>query len=403
MQRFRSILHHLHPLRVTQSLYEFLRDESVGGKIVVAAAVLSVIVVNSPLEPLFHDFWSQTLSLGIGTWTIELSFLRWVNEGLMALFFLVVGLEIKRELIRGELREKNSALLPIVAAIGGVIVPAVIYVAFTFNTPVAHGWGIPISTDTAIAIAILGLLRHHIPIQLKIFLLALAVTDDIIAISVITLFYSGAINLLFLVGAISITLFIYIMRKYLSTRLFLVIILGVALWLTTYASGVHASVVGVIMGLLAPIPPRGQTVSTPEKVERFFLPLTSLFVVPLFAFANAGVVLSAKPFQQDQHIILAIIAGLVIGKVLGITTAAWLLVKSKKAELPENVDWSHVIGVSFIAGIGFTMSLFIAELTFEPGSAYIDSAKIGIFIASIISAVIGMIVLRTTKKSADSD
>lgn len=403
MQRFRSILHRLHPLRITRSLYEFLRDESVGGKIVVAAAVLSVIVVNSPIEPLFRTFWSQTLSIGIGSWSIELSFLRWVNEGLMALFFLVVGLEIKRELIRGELREENSALLPIVAAIGGVIVPAILYVIFTHGTPVAHGWGIPISTDTAIAIAVLGLLRNHIPIQLKIFLLALAVTDDIIAVSVITLFYSGAINVFFLAGSIGITAFIYMMRKYLSTRLILVIALGIALWLTTYASGIHASVVGVIMGLMAPIPPRGRAVSTPEKVERFFLPLTSLFVVPLFAFANAGVVLSAKPFQQDQHIILAIVTGLVIGKVIGITTATWLLVKSKKAELPDNVGWRHIIGVSFIAGIGFTMSLFIAELTFEPGSPYLDSAKIGIFVASIISAVIGMIILRTTSKSAETN
>lgn len=397
MHKIRHLFQRLHPLRMTESLYMFLRDESIGGKLVVVAAILSVIVVNSPLEPLFRNFWSQTLSLGIGSWTIELTFLRWLNEGLMALFFLVVGLEIKRELIRGELREENSTLLPIGAAIGGVVVPALLYVMFTFNTPVAHGWGIPISTDTAIAIAVLGLLRNHIPIQLKIFLLALSVTDDILAVSVITLFYSGAINVLFLCISIALVGFIYAFRKYLSTRLILVLLLGTILWLSTYASGIHASVVGVIMGLLAPIP-RGRAISTPEKVERFFLPITTLFVVPLFAFANAGVVLSIQPLLHNQNMIAGIVMGLVVGKVVGIVGAAWLLVVFKKAELPENVSWRHVIGMSFIAGIGFTMSLFIAELTFEHSSEFLDSAKIGIFVASIVSGAIGVMILRVARR-----
>lgn len=398
MQKIKRIFQRLHPLRVTESLYIFLRDESIGGKLVVVAAILSLIVVNSPLEPQFHEFWSQTLLLGIGNWTIEMSFLRWVNECLMALFFLVVGLEIKRELIRGELREENSTLLPIGAAIGGVVVPALLYVLFTFNTPVAHGWGIPISTDTAIALAVLGLLRNHIPIQLKIFLLVLSVADDILAVSVITLFYSGAIHLPYLALSIGIVSMIYAFRKYLSTRLILVLVLGAVLWLSTYASGIHASVVGVIMGLLAPIPPRGRAISTPEKVERFFLPITTLFVVPLFAFANAGVALRIEPLLQNQNMVAGIVMGLVVGKVVGIVGAAWLLVVSKKAELPENVTWRHVIGMSFIAGIGFTMSLFIAELTFEQGSEYIDSAKIGIFAASILSGIIGIFILRVARR-----
>ena len=399
MQKIKNIFRRLHPLRATESLYMFLRDESIGGKLVVAAAIVSVVVVNSPLEPLFREFWSQTLRLGVGGWTIELSFLRWLNEGLMALFFLVVGLEIKRELIKGELREENSTILPIGAAIGGVVIPALIYVLFTFQTPVTHGWGIPISTDTAIAIAVLGILRNHIPIQLKIFLLALAVADDIMAVSVITLFYSGAINLPFLALSIAIVGIIFAFRKYLSTRLIIVLALGAVLWLSTYASGIHASVVGVIMGLLAPIPPRGRAVSTPEKVERFFLPITTLFVVPLFAFANAGVVLSVEPLLHNQNMIAGIVLGLVVGKVIGIVGATWILVALKKADLPENVSWRHVIGMSFIAGIGFTMSLFIAELTFEQGSEYIDSAKIGIFAASIISGVIGVSILRVARRT----
>lgn len=385
-------------MHVTSVLRIFLRDESIGGKLVIIAAVLSLIVVNSPLAGLFYEFWHQTLALNVGDWHLSLTFHQWLNEGLMALFFLVVGLEIKREFIRGELREKRTALLPIGASIGGVVVPALLYLAFTHGTPAAHGWGIPISTDTAIAVAILGLLRNHIPVQLKIFLLALAVTDDVIAVTVIAFFYSGNIDWPYLSLSIALIGLIYLFRGYLASRLTLVLGLGVMLWLTTYESGIHASVVGVVMGLLAPIPPRGVE-STPEKVEKFFLPITTLFIVPLFAFANAGVAFTPAAFSQDQYLIFGILAGLIAGKVIGIAGVAWLLVKSKRTELPDGVTWRHVIGMSFIAGIGFTMSIFIAELTFGSDSQYLDTAKIGIFIASIVGALVGMFILRNSKRS----
>lgn len=398
MDKIRKLLHHLHPLRITESLYVFLRDESIGGKLVVVAAILSLIIVNSPLRPYFIDFWNQTLALKVAGWHLELSFLNWLNEGLMALFFLVVGLEIKREFVRGELREKSTAMLPIGAAIGGVVAPALLYLLFTAHTPdVISGWGIPISTDTAIAIAVLGLLRNHIPIQLKIFLLALAVTDDILAVTVITLFYSGDINIWCLLLSIGIVGFIYRFRRYLSKRLIFVLALGTILWLTTHASGIHASIVGVVMGLLAPIPERGRE-STPEKVERFFLPLTTLIVVPIFAFANAGVVISLDQPMQNYSLIYGIVAGLIIGKVIGITGAIWLLIKLKKAVLPETISWRQIIGMSFIAGIGFTMSIFIADLTFPHGSPFIDTAKMSIFVASTISAIIGISILRKRRR-----
>lgn len=398
IHRIRHIARQLHPLRITESLHIFLRDESIGGKLVIGAALLSLLVVNSPLSQQFADFWHHTLSLNIAGWSLSLTFHQWLNEGLMALFFLVVGLEIKREFVRGELREKRTALLPIGAAIGGVVVPALLYLAFTFNTPAAHGWGIPISTDTAIAIAVLGMLRNHIPIQLKIFLLALAVADDVLAVTVIAFFYSGNIDWAYLSLSVAIIGLIYLFRGYLASRLLLVLALGIVLWLTTYESGIHASVVGVIMGLLAPIPPKGVE-STPEKVERFFLPITTLFVVPIFAFANAGVVFTAEAFTQDSYIIAGIMAGLIIGKVIGIAGASFLLVAIKQADLPDNVTWRHIVGVSLIAGIGFTMSIFIAELTFGYGSPFIDTAKIGIFVASIISGVLGVAILRTAKRS----
>ena len=398
MERIKHALHYLHPVRVTQSLYLFLKDESIGGKLVIAAALLSLIVVNSPLGAHYDHFWEQTLSIGISSWTLELTLIDWLNEGLMALFFLVVGLEIKREFTRGELRERRTAMLPIGAAIGGLVFPAFFYHAFTANTDAVHGWGIPISTDTAIAIAVLALLRDRVPIQLKIFLLALAVADDVLAITVITLFYSANVDFIFIAISIALITGIYIFRSYLTKRLSLVVALGVLLWLAAHEGGVHASVVGVVMGLLAPIPAAGNEVSTPEKVERFFLPITTLFIVPLFAFANAGVILSAEPFLRDQSIIFGIIAGLTIGKVLGVVLVSWILVKLGKARLPDNTTWSHIAGVGFISGIGFTISIFIAELTFEAGSPLIDSAKIGIFIASILSGVIGLAILRKARR-----
>ena len=388
-----------HRTRATRILRLFLRDESIGGKLVIVAALLSLIIVNSPLQAHFLSFWHQPLVIGIGDLRLEMGLLHWLNEGLMALFFLVVGLEIKREFVRGELREPQTAMLPIGAAIGGVVVPALIYLAFVNESGAAHGWGIPISTDTAIAVAVLALLRNRVPIQLKIFLLALAVADDILAISVIGLFYTENLNSLYLVCSFAIIGVVYLCRVYLARRLVFVIGLGMLLWLMMHLAGVHASIVGVVMGLLAPIPPRGAEVSDPEKVERFFLPITTFVVVPLFAFANAGFVFSIEPFTQNATLIFAIVAGLVVGKALGITAVSWLLVRGKLARLPEGVGWRHIVGVGFIAGIGFTVSLFIAELAFEDGSPYVDAAKVGIFLASIISGLIGMAILRRLPRS----
>ncbi|MCA9335196.1 Na+/H+ antiporter NhaA, partial [Candidatus Saccharibacteria bacterium] len=303
-RHIQRIIYQLHPLRISESLSLFLRDETFGGKLVIAAAAASLAIVNSPLQEHFSSFWHQTASFGIGPWSIELELIKWLNEGLMALFFLVVGLEIKREFIRGELRNHKTAILPIGAAIGGVVVPALLYLYFAPQDYAIAGWGIPISTDTAIAIAVLSLLGSRIPLQLKIFLLALAVADDVLAISVIGLFYTSNLDVLFLCLSIIIVACVYIFRAFLAKRLLAVIGLGILLWLTTHFSGFHASVVGVAMGLLAPIPSRDKEISTPEKVERFFLPITTLFIVPLFALANAGFVFSPEPFTASLHIII---------------------------------------------------------------------------------------------------
>lgn len=400
MELIRHFAYRLHPLRVSESLGLFLKDESIGGKLVIVAAFLSLVVVNSPLQTIFYGFWHQSLSIGLGQWNLSLPLIEWLNEGLMALFFLVVGLEIKREFIRGELREHRTAILPIGAAVGGVVLPAILYLDFATQPNAIHGWGVAISTDTAIAVAMLSLLGNRVPIQLKIFLLTLAVADDILAILAIGLFYTDDINHLFIGISVIVIALVYLLRTYLSKRFLLVIGLGIILWLTTHLSGVHGSIVGVIMGLLAPISPRGRLVSTPEKVERFFLPLTTLIVVPLFAFANAGFVFSPEPFATGSNVILGVIFGLLVGKVAGITFMSWLLVRLGVADLPDEVSWRHIVGVGFIAGIGFTMSLFIADSAFHNHPDELDASKIGIFIASTISALIGLLILSRGKNKS---
>lgn len=397
-EKIKHVLKHVHPVRVTESLRLFIRDESIGGKLIIFAAILSLIVVNSPFQNIFLQFWDQHLSIGVGDWNLELSFKHWLNEGLMALFFLVVGLEIKREFVRGELRNKKTAMLPVGAAIGGIILPSIIYLSFTLGTNATSGWAIPMATDTAIVVAVLALLKNRVPIQLKIFLLALAVTDDIVAIAIIGLFYTSDINLLYLTCAIGIVSLIVMFRSFLSRHFALVMTLGILLWVATHLGGVHASIVGVIMGLLAPIPKFGTEISTPEKVERFFLPITTLFVVPIFAFANAGFIFSSEPFINSQHLLIAIAVGLVFGKSIGICIGAWLLVKLGIARLPDSIYWRHIFGVSLIAGIGFTVSIFIAELAFEGTTALIEASKVGIFIGSVTAAILGIAVLYKAPK-----
>lgn len=398
-EKLKSLDLKLIPKRVVTLFDTFLKDESIGGKLILVAALLSLIVVNSPLSDEFNQFWHSTLTLGLGSWSLTLDLRHWVNEGLMAFFFLVVGLEIKRELVKGELKDKKTAILPIGAAIGGMIVPAVIYLLFNSNTQAMQGWGIPIATDIAFAIAVLSLLSKRVPTALKIFLLTLAIADDIGAIFVIALFYAEIINYWYLAASFLIAIGIFLFRKQLTYRIFLVSLTGLLLWVTTHLSGIHASIVGAVMGFLAPIPTSSDKVSVAEKVEKFFLPITTFFILPLFAFANAGFTISANALTTNQSILWGIFFGLVVGKVVGISLASWLLVKLNVAQLPKGVDWKHVIGIGFIAGIGFTVSIFITELAFSGNQSFLNTAKMGIFIASAISALLGYIVLRTAKSS----
>lgn len=399
-EKVKNIALILHPKRVATLFDTFLKDETIGGKLILVAALLSLIVVNSPLGDEFSHFWHLPFSIGLGSWSLSLDLRHWVNEGLMAFFFLVVGLEIKRELVKGELKDIKTAILPVGAAVGGMLVPALVYLAFNLDSGAIHGWGMPIATDIAFAVAVLSLLSKRVPVSLKIFLITLAIADDIGAIFVIALFYAEIINYWYLVASFILAIGIYLFRKRLTYRLLLVSLLGVLLWVVTHLSGIHASIVGAVMGLLAPVTVSGGKVGITERVEKLFLPITTFFILPVFAFANAGFLISADALTTNQSILWGVFFGLVAGKIIGITLASWLLVKLKVAQLPKGVAWKHIIGIGFIAGIGFTVSIFITELAFSDNQAFINTAKMGIFIASATSALLGYIFLRLAKSTS---
>ena len=396
-EKVKNLAARLYPKRVATLFDIFLKDESIGGKLILVAALLSLVVVNSPLSDEFNHFWQLPFSIGLGSWSLSLDLRHWVNQGLMAFFFLVVGLEIKRELIKGELRVIKNAILPIGAALGGMLIPALIYVVFNLNAGALHGWGIPIATDIAFAVAVLSLLSNRVPVPLKIFLLTLAIADDIGAIFVIALFYAEIINYWYLAASFFLTIGVFIFRKRLTYRLLLVSLLGILLWATTHLSGIHASIVGAVMGLIAPVARSNDRVGISEKAEKLFLPFTTFFILPIFAFANAGFPISTNALTTNRSILWGAFFGLVLGKVVGITLASWLLVRLKVAQLPTGVVWKHIVGIGFIAGIGFTVSIFITELAFSDNQSFVNTAKVGIFIASATSALLGYTVLRSVK------
>ena len=401
IEKTKLLIRKLHLKKVVETFPDFLKDESASGKLILLATLLAIIAINSPLKHVYEELWQNHLSIGIGGWSLSLDFRHWINEGLMAIFFLVVGLEIKRELVHGELQDIKKAILPIGAAIGGMIVPAIIYVSINNTPDVIKGWGIPIATDIAFALAVLTLLGKRVPKSLKIFLLTLAIADDIGAIFVIALFYAEIINFWYLGLSAFILVNFWLFRKQLATKMSWFFIIGISLWLTTHLSGIHASIVGAALGLISPVSKIPTRRSISKQLENFFLPISTYAVLPLFAFANAGVVLSLNAFNDSTSalVIIGIVLGLAFGKMLGIVGASWLMVKSGKADLPENTKWLHIIGVGLIAGIGFTVSIFITELAFRTNHQLIESAKIGIFIASILSAILGSAVLLSIRNN----
>ncbi|WP_122419168.1 Na+/H+ antiporter NhaA [Pseudomonas viridiflava] len=373
------------------TITRFFQLEAAGGLLLIAAAALALIINNSPLSWLYNAFLETPVEARIGALQIAKPLLLWINDGLMALFFLVIGLEVKREVLEGHLSKPSQIVLPGAAAIGGMVVPALIYVALnTGNAEALNGWAIPMATDIAFALGVLALLGKRVPVSLKLFLMTLAIIDDLGAIIVIALVYSGELSQLSLIlAAVSIIALIAMNRSGVS-RLAPYLLVGLVLWVCVLKSGVHATLAGVVLAFCIPL--RTSSKSSPLlTLEHGLHPWVAYGILPLFAFANAGVSLAGVTMESFTHPVpLGIAAGLLLGKTLGVFGLTWLAVKTRVASLPKEANWGHVLGVSILCGIGFTMSLFVGSLAFEPGvSAYAGEDRMGILTGSILSAIIG--------------
>jgi NhaA family Na+:H+ antiporter len=433
------------PRVLVQPLVRVLHTESASGIAVLVAAIIALIWANSRWAAAYREFWETPLTLRVGGFALSEDLRHWVNDLLMSVFFFVVGLEIKREIVHGDLRDLRTALLPVAGAAGGMLVPALLYVAVNATGPHVRGWGIPMATDIAFAVGILALLGHRVPTGLRVFLLTLAIVDDIGAILVIAVFYTSELAPRWLLVAAATVGAVIVMERVHVRALIPYVVAAGVLWLAVFESGVHATIAGVVLGLLTPAqsfhppervtepidaelsalgasPPGNQAdedeqaafmeirrltneaISPLARLQTALHPWSAFAVVPLFAFANAGVALSGDVLAQSlsSPVTIGIILGLVVGKPAGIVGAALLAVRSGRARLPADVGWGQLAGVAALGGVGFTVSIFIAGLAFsEPG--LVDAAKIGILIASAAAGILGALaLLATSKTSAES-
>lgn len=380
---------------VVSPLRAFLHAESAGGIVLVAAAATALVLANSPAADGYAQFWQQTITVGVGEASVTDDLRHWVNDGLMVLFFFVIGLEIKRELAIGELRDRRAAILPAVAAVGGAVLPALIYLAVVGGGAARRGWGIPMATDIAFAVGILALLGRHASTGAKLFLLSIAIVDDILAIGVIAVFYTDQVKLWWLAIAVAGLLLAAGMQKLGVSSPWSYVPVGVLVWFATLESGVHATLAGVAMGLLAPARPvAGRNIL--DDLERSLHPVTAFLVIPIFALANAGVDLRGGALGDafGQPLTWAVISGLVLGKIIGIGGVTYVLRRLRWGTLPADMHHREIAGVAALGGIGFTVSLFITDLAFT-NDALIGQAKVGILAASVIAAVAGAVLLLT--------
>lgn len=411
--------------RIAKPVQRFIHVETAGGLVLVVAAVIALIWANSPWSASYVDLWSTELVIDVGGHVVADDLGHWVNDGLMALFFFVVGLEIKRELVDGELSDLRRAALPAIAAVGGMVVPAVLYTVVNAGGAGADGWGIPMATDIAFAVGVLALLGSRAPSGLKVLLLALAIVDDIGAIVVIAVFYSDGIDARWAAAALLGLLAVVLLRRAGVRYTPVYAAVGVAVWFATFQSGVHATIAGVALGLLTPATPLlhpataapitaalsadddvtvaevraasfrlRESVSVAERLQDLLHPWTSYVVIPLFALANAGIELSGESIGDavSSPITLGVVGGLVVGKFVGVTAAVALARRAGVAELPPGVTMRHVAGMAALAGIGFTVSIFISGLAFDAEQA--AEAKLGVLVASALAAAIGTVLLR---------
>lgn len=427
--------------RIIRPFEEFAKMEASGGILLLGCTVLALVWANSPFAPQYNELWDTHFKIGAGNWTLDKAQHHWINDGLMAVFFFVVGLEIKREMLEGELSTARKAALPMMGALGGMFIPAILYLVFNAGSEGAAGWGIPMATDIAFALGILALLGNRVPVSLKIFLTALAIVDDMGAVLVIALFYTASISWISLaLGGI------FLIGMIVTNRIGIrhpvpYLVLGICVWIAFLKSGIHATIAGVLCAMTIPHSPAIKTsefakegrgildefenaedhgitpgtneeqqaavhalqvaceqVQTPlMRLVHTMHPLVSFLIMPIFALANAGVKLDTGFMETIFHpVSLGIIIGLVLGKQIGITLFSWLAIKLGMASLPKGISMGQIYGVSCLGGIGFTMSLFIAALAFEDGSL-LSVAKLAILLASTLSGVFGYFFLKRQK------
>jgi len=391
--------------RLLKPLSDFLRLEAAGGLVLMAAAVLALVIAHSPLALQYSTLLDLPVEFRIGSFEIAKPLLLWVNDGLMAVFFFLVGMELKREVVEGHLSSLRKASLPAFAAVGGMLGPAAFYAAFNRGDPIAMGgWAIPTATDIAFALGVMSLLGSRVPTTLKAFLLSVAIFDDLGAIVVIALFYTSDLSLLSLAVAACLIVVLACLNRFGVTRPAAYFLVGVPLWIAVLKSGVHATLAGVVLAMFIPIRAPQQTVSSPavesplHRLEHTLHPWVAFGVLPVFAFFNAGVSVAGLSVGDALHPVpMGIVAGLFLGKQVGVLGLCWVATRLRIAALPEGIGWWPVYGTALLCGIGFTMSLFIASLAFEHGdTAFLGLERLGILIGSLVAGVCGFIVLRLT-------
>tara|TARA_B110001452_G_scaffold80457_1_gene65803 strand:- start:1044 stop:2216 length:1173 start_codon:yes stop_codon:yes gene_type:complete len=378
----------------------FFQLEAASGLVLLIAAIIALIISNSYLSDLYFHTLEQYLFIGINNFGLKLSIHHWINDALMAIFFFFVTLEIKREFLQGELSNLKKALLPVIAAIGGMLVPALFYVTINFgNAETLNGWAIPSATDIAFSLGILSLLGSRVPISLKIFLTALAIIDDLGAILIIAFFYSGDLSISYLSLILISYIILLILNKFGVKKFIPYLIVGFCMWFFTYKSGIHATIAGVLLASTIPHRIKNKDFSLLVKIEHAISPYVAFMIMPLFAFANAGVSLEGLTLSSLLlPVPLGILCGLFFGKQVGVMLFSYVSVKLKIAQMPDNSTWLSLYGVSILTGIGFTMSLFVGNLAFVDNTQYMDGVKIGVLAGSLLSTLFGYFILSFTSK-----
>ena len=383
---------------ITSPFKWFFKLEAASGLILLISAIIALIISNSSYSEIYFSTLNEYLFIGINNFGLKLSVIHWINDALMAVFFFFVTLEIKREFLQGELSNTKQALLPIIGAIGGMLVPALIYIYINFGDSITlNGWAIPSATDIAFSLGVLSLLGSRVPLSLKVFLTALAIIDDLGAIVIIALFYSGDLNIKYLSLMLLSFIVLLVLNKFNVKKFIPYLIVGVLLWDFTHNSGIHATIAGVLLATTLPHRKKEKDFSLLVKIEHSISPYVAFGIMPLFAFANAGVSLEGLSFSSLlDKVPLGILLGLFVGKQLGVFVFSYLAIKLKIAQMPNNSNWFNFYGVGVLTGIGFTMSLFVGNLAFVENLQYMDGVKIGVLTGSLLSTLFGYFLILLT-------